>query len=83
LIRIVRAPDGVFIDPTGRQAGRGAYLHDQRECWQRALRGPLARALKVTLTPEDHTRLDAAMNVLPESEPAASEGERAQEHPAQ
>jgi hypothetical protein len=39
LVRIVRTPDGVMIDPSGRQAGRGAYIHNQRSCWQKALGG--------------------------------------------
>jgi predicted RNA-binding protein YlxR (DUF448 family) len=34
------------VDPTGKLAGRGAYLHDRRECWVRGLRGALAHALK-------------------------------------
>ena len=38
LVRLVRQPDGsVVIDPTGKAAGRGAYLHDRAECWRQAL----------------------------------------------
>ncbi len=66
LIRLVRTPEGVYIDPTGKQAGRGAYLHDRRECWQRALQGALARALKTELTAEDRERLEAFMETLSE-----------------
>ncbi|MBE9474717.1 MAG: YlxR family protein, partial [Chloroflexi bacterium] len=29
LVRVVRGPEGIFIDPTGKMAGRGAYLHDR------------------------------------------------------
>ena len=54
LIRIVRAPDGVVADPTGKLPGRGAYLHDSRECWEKAIqRGILARSLKTELTAAD------------------------------
>jgi uncharacterized protein len=67
LIRIVRRPGGVEIDPTGKLAGRGAYLHDQRSCWERGLRGSLAHALKTTLTPEDRERLSSYMENLPEA----------------
>ena len=28
LIRIVRGPEGVAVDKTGKMPGRGAYLHD-------------------------------------------------------
>ncbi len=35
LVRIVRTPDGaVRVDPTGKVAGRGAYLCKARPCWQ-------------------------------------------------
>jgi predicted RNA-binding protein YlxR (DUF448 family) len=38
LTRIVRSTDaGVVIDPTGKRSGRGAYLCDQPECWEKAL----------------------------------------------
>lgn len=57
LIRIVRTPDGVFVDPSGKMAGRGAYLHDQQDCWERGLQGVLADALKTALTAEDKERL--------------------------
>lgn len=48
LIRIVRAPDGeVRIDPTGKLAGRGAYLCGAKECLALALKAnKLGRALK-------------------------------------
>jgi len=65
LIRIVRTLEGVKIDPTGKLAGRGAYLHRQRSCWERALRGPLAHALKTELTPADRERLLAFAQTLP------------------
>lgn len=52
LIRVVRGPDGVQIDPTGKAPGRGAYLHNLRSCWEQALRGSLAKALRTELSPE-------------------------------
>lgn len=52
LIRIVRGPHGVQIDPTGKAPGRGAYLHNLRSCWESALQGSLAKALRTELTPE-------------------------------
>lgn len=67
LIRLVRTPEGVFVDPSGRRPGRGAYLHDRRACWESALkRGGLAKALRVELTPADRERLQAFMATLPE-----------------
>jgi predicted RNA-binding protein YlxR (DUF448 family) len=66
LIRIVRSPEGVQVDSTGKLAGRGAYLHDRRSCWERGLKGALAHALKTELTTEDRERLQAFMAKLPE-----------------
>ena len=65
MIRIVRTTDGVQVDPTGKLAGRGAYLHDRRECWERGLKGSLGHALKTTLTSDERARLEDFMNTLP------------------
>jgi len=72
LVRIVRQPDGVVIDPSGKMNGRGAYVHDRKSCWERSLKGALASALKVSLTAEDRQRLENYMSNLPEesAEPA-------------
>jgi predicted RNA-binding protein YlxR (DUF448 family) len=61
LVRLVRQTDGaIAIDPTGKAQGRGAYLHDRRSCWQKALAGgALDQALKVTVSEADRTRLRA------------------------
>jgi predicted RNA-binding protein YlxR (DUF448 family) len=66
LIRIVKRPEGVQIDPTGKLAGRGAYLHDRRSCWERGLKGALAHALKTEITVADKDRLAAFAATLPE-----------------
>jgi predicted RNA-binding protein YlxR (DUF448 family) len=71
LTRIVRQPGGLFIDPSGKLNGRGAYLHNQKSCWERGLKGGLANALKVTLTTEDRHRLENYMASLPEESAAA------------
>jgi predicted RNA-binding protein YlxR (DUF448 family) len=59
LVRLVRSAAGqIEIDPTGKAAGRGAYLHERRACWLHALeRRTLDQALRVTLTDADRTRL--------------------------
>jgi predicted RNA-binding protein YlxR (DUF448 family) len=61
LVRLVRKPEGVVeIDPTGKAAGRGAYLHDRAACWEQALRSKaLDHALKLDLTEADRARLRA------------------------
>jgi hypothetical protein len=65
LLRIVRTTDGVQVDPTGKLAGRGAYLHDKPSCWMRGLKGALAHALKTELTKDDRARLEEFMKTLP------------------
>jgi uncharacterized protein len=69
LVRVVRTADGVLVDPTGKLAGRGAYLHDRRSCWESGLAGSLAHALKTELTAPDRELLEAFMNTLPHTEP--------------
>lgn len=54
------------MDPTGKLAGRGAYLHNTRSCWEKGLKGPLAHALKMNLTPDDLERLRQFIQTLPE-----------------
>lgn len=68
LVRIVRTPEGVLLDSTGKAAGRGAYIHNIRSCWEQALKGPINHALRVELTPEDRQRLNEYVNRLPQDE---------------
>ena len=65
MVRIVRTANGVQVDPSGKLAGRGAYLHDKRDCWVRGMRGALAHALKAELTAEDRAQLEDFRNTLP------------------
>jgi predicted RNA-binding protein YlxR (DUF448 family) len=81
LIRVVRTPEGLRVDPTGKLPGRGAYLHDRLSCWQRGLKGALAHALKVELTDPDRESLRAFMASLPKEDESLVE-EEAQEQAA-
>jgi hypothetical protein len=58
-VRIVRTPEGtVEVDPTGKRAGRGAYLCARSECWQEALKKErLARALRTAISAADRQQL--------------------------
>ncbi|GIV17238.1 MAG: hypothetical protein KatS3mg022_2673 [Armatimonadota bacterium] len=51
LMRVVRTPEGnVVVDPTGKKAGRGAYVCPNVSCVQAALKmKKLERSLKVPL----------------------------------
>ncbi|MFH1524536.1 MAG: YlxR family protein [Chloroflexota bacterium] len=73
LIRLVRQAEGVQVDPTGKLAGRGAYLHNARSCWEKGLKGPLANALKTNLTPDDLERLRQFMQTLTEENDVVGE----------
>jgi len=74
LVRLVRRPEGVQIDPTGKLAGRGAYLHASRSCWKKGLKGPLEAALKVNLTPDDVQRLQQYMLTLDDEPSGGNDG---------
>lgn len=67
LVRLVRTGEGrVQIDPTGKAAGRGAYLHNRRACWAEALKsGALDRALKLTMVEADRAALRAQSEQYP------------------
>ncbi|MBM4405125.1 MAG: YlxR family protein [Chloroflexi bacterium] len=64
LLRIVREPSGaVSADPTGKRAGRGAYLCEKASCREAVLKkGRLESVLKVKLSQEDMTRLAASLS---------------------
>ena len=77
MIRVVRTPDaGVQVDPTGKRAGRGAYLCRQRGCWETALAGGgLEGALRTGLTPQERETLMAFCDALAGSVDAGEEDE--------
>lgn len=58
-VRIVRTPaGGIEVDPTGKKAGRGAYLCPRAECWEEALKKDrLARALRARLSEAERAGL--------------------------
>ena len=70
LVRLVRTATGaVVVDPTGKAAGRGAYLHNRRACWEAAVvGGVLDRALKMTVTDADRAHLRALGEQYPDEQ---------------
>ena len=68
LVRVVKTPDGVMIDDTGKLNGRGAYLHERKICWVKALSGSLAKSLQTHLSDPDLERLHAYKDSLPEED---------------
>ena len=55
LVRIVRTSmSGVLVDPTGKRNGRGAYLCEKEQCWEKALNSRvLDQALNTELSEEE------------------------------
>jgi predicted RNA-binding protein YlxR (DUF448 family) len=75
LVRVVRDAEGrISIDPTGKRAGRGAYLCHDPKCWEQALkRHALERALRVeALHPEDRAALEAFASTLEQESGSSS-----------
>ncbi len=64
LIRVVRSKEGeVSMDRTGRKAGRGAYLCDNIQCLEKAIKTKaLARSLEAEIAPEIYDVLRQEMN---------------------
>lgn len=73
LTRIVRAESGVFVDPTGKRNGRGAYVCDRPSCWDKMLRETrlLSQALMAEISDEDIAAI-ALHKPVGEEEGAAS-----------
>ncbi len=68
-VRLVRTEHGVEVDPSGKKAGRGTYLHPNQMCWQMALRGNrIEQALRTKLSAESRQALVEFMKTLPETE---------------
>jgi predicted RNA-binding protein YlxR (DUF448 family) len=65
---VVRSPEGVQVDLSGKMNGRGAYLHDQLSCWQKGLKGALSQALKTELTEEERKKLSDFVATLESGE---------------
>lgn len=59
-IRIVRDKDGNFsVDPTGKKAGRGAYICSDMKCLEQARRGKkLERSFKCRVPEEIYDDLE-------------------------
>ena len=58
LTRLVKRTEGVYIDPSGKSNGRGAYVCDNANCREQAAStNVLNKALRTILSDEDRQRL--------------------------
>ncbi len=66
LIRLVYTVNGTAeVDPSGKKAGRGAYLCHSPDCWEKALKkGRLEQALRKKISAENQARLVEFSRVL-------------------
>ena len=64
LIRVVRLPDGgAELDPTGKKAGRGAYICRSADCLKKARKAKrLERNLEVTISDEVYEELERGLS---------------------
>ena len=64
LIRVVRLPDGgAELDPTGKKAGRGAYICRSAECLKKTRKAKrLERNLEVTISDEVYEELERGLS---------------------
>ena len=64
LIRIVLTPENeIFLDPTSKKSGRGAYLCPNKECLRQSLkRRSLERALKTMIPPNIIEELEQGLD---------------------
>ncbi|HXY74963.1 MAG TPA: YlxR family protein, partial [Dehalococcoidales bacterium] len=65
MVRLVRSPEGIIIDESGKVSGRGAYLCKSSDCWDEGLKGNrLEQVLRCHITPADKKILEEYKNRL-------------------
>lgn len=59
MLRIIKTKDGIIkLDPSGKENGRGAYLHLQRDCLNQAIKSKgLERSFKMSIPHEVYDSL--------------------------
>lgn len=63
MLRVIRTKEGnIKLDPTGKENGRGAYLHFDKECFEKAVRSKgLERSFKMSIDPVIYEKLKKEM----------------------
>lgn len=64
LLRVVRTKDGdISIDLTGKKSGRGAYICNDKDCFEKAVKKKsFERAFKCAIPPEVYESLREQIN---------------------
>lgn len=60
MLRVIRTKEKeIKLDPTGKENGRGAYLHFSRECLEKAVKSRgLERSFKMSIDGDIYKKLD-------------------------
>lgn len=63
MLRVIRTKEGnIKLDPTGKENGRGAYLHFDKECFEKAVKSKgLERSFKMSIDPVIYEKLKKEM----------------------
>jgi len=63
MLRIVKTKDNeILFDATGKLNGRGAYLHFNKECFEKAVKSKgIERSFKMSIEPDIYERLSKEM----------------------
>ena len=66
LLRIVRSPEGeISLDPTGKKAGRGAYVCRSRECLMKAIKQhQIEKTFECKVSDEVHSALQEELDAI-------------------
>lgn len=68
MMRVLKTPDGAFfLDVTGKQNGRGAYLCKNKDCFHKAVKTKgLERSFKVSIPKEAYELLEKELETIEE-----------------
>lgn len=66
MLRVIKTKDNIIkLDPTGRENGRGAYLHFNAECLDKAIKSKgLERSFKMSIGKEIYEKLNEELMVI-------------------
>ncbi len=63
LVRIVKNPNGIFVDRTGKVNGRGAYICDDPNCLKKLIKGKiLNKVFECEISEETYKMIEVAFS---------------------
>lgn len=65
MIRVLKTPEEIILDTTGKKNGRGAYLCFSKECFEKAVKNKgLERSFKMSIPGEVYKNLEKELEHL-------------------